>query len=265
MIEPITIPLSHIYISPNALKNYNKDAYETNLETLASNIQQYGLLNPLTVHASPDRAGMYEVVIGRRRFMALHKLGWNEAPCRVISSQNDKDIMLINLAEDVQRCSTTVQEKCAAIHKLYMAHKKDIGAVKNLTNLSVNTLKRYININKNLTPTLYAMFNEKGDHRLTVDVADLLVKAVPHKAKQKKALRIMYKLKTNRERKMVLGKVIQNPQLSLESIVLDITKTYQQEEQFKFSTPWIPDPQNKPHPIPKQLYSVIYELVRNFE
>jgi len=268
MIESKTIPLENIYISSlNVRKNYDQDAYETNITELASNIKQYGLLNPLTVRESPDRPGMYEVVAGQRRYMALQQLKWDNAPCRVVPFKDDEDIMLISLAENIQRCSMTVQDKCTTIHKLYITHKKNINVVKYLTNLSISTLKRYLNISDNLSPTLFDRFDEKGEGRLTVDIADLLVKAVPHKGRQRKALRILRRLKTNRERKVALGKLIKNPKLSLESIVRDIkpSSVKKKKQTQTINIPWIPDPQNKPHPIPKELYKVIYDLVKKFQ
>lgn len=68
---------------------------------LAQSIEAYGLINPITV--KPVENGFYEVVTGHRRYEAVKRLGLPHIECLVSGEISEKDLMLIQLAENVQR------------------------------------------------------------------------------------------------------------------------------------------------------------------
>ena len=84
----------------------------TDIDALAADIRNHGLLQPLVVKRRHD--GRFELIAGRRRFQALQKLGLQDAPARVqqVDEQNTKVLRLI---ENLQRENLSAWETCMAI------------------------------------------------------------------------------------------------------------------------------------------------------
>jgi len=87
------------------------------IATLANNIQQIGLLNPITVR--PLGNG-YELVAGLGRLLAVRSLGWPEIPANVRPG-NDTDSALARLSENVIRSNITPVEEAMQLHTLVEA------------------------------------------------------------------------------------------------------------------------------------------------
>ena len=86
-------------ILPNPLQP-RKEFSEAELEELTSSIRENGLLQPLLVR--PAAAGRYELVAGERRFRAIQRLGWQEAPV-VVRKVDDEALLVLALVENLQR------------------------------------------------------------------------------------------------------------------------------------------------------------------
>ena len=261
------IPIQELRVSDQNVRQTNeKTTCETNLNTLTANIRQYGLLNPLTVRRSEDSEGSssaYEVLAGQRRLRALQNLNWTEVPCRVLSCDDDETASMISFAENIQRLPMTMHDKCVQIHKLYKAHNENLKAVSRITNLSVLTLKRYLNLSQNLSASLHDRLEEKGDDHLTIGVADLLTKAVPDADKQEEVLEMLSDLKSNREKREVLQNMIEDPKTNLEEVIQETQKksnTKKRNTRIK-RNPWVFDNDQNPVPIPKRLHSTVYDLI----
>lgn len=104
-----TIELNKIKI----LKNIRLDVDE-DLSRLAKDIEEKGLLNPLTVRQNEN--GKYELIAGHRRYKALTIAGFKEAECNVIDS--DLDATLVMVAENVQRKQMSAWELYDITEKL---------------------------------------------------------------------------------------------------------------------------------------------------
>jgi ParB family chromosome partitioning protein len=95
------IPISEISIGPlNIRSDLQSGTEDSNLEDLARSIQEKGLLNPLTVLY---KNGKYEVVVGKRRFMACKSLDWKTVPAIVRTDLDDVDARILSLIENVHR------------------------------------------------------------------------------------------------------------------------------------------------------------------
>lgn len=75
------------------------DAKGTSLQTLANDMKEHGLLQPILVRPIGSRFG---VVSGHRRLTAAKILGWKSIPC-VIRPMSEQEAYEINLTENVQR------------------------------------------------------------------------------------------------------------------------------------------------------------------
>ena len=94
--------LTKIKQGTNSRMQYSKPE----LSTLMASIKENGLLQPITV--SKTTRGRYEVVAGNRRFLAYKKLaaggrGFKTIPAVVREKMPEKELMLNNLIENVQR------------------------------------------------------------------------------------------------------------------------------------------------------------------
>lgn len=72
------------------------------LKELAANINEHGLIQPITVRWV-DEAGCYQIVAGERRYRACADiLGWTEIPA-IVKELDDKEASAIMLAENIAR------------------------------------------------------------------------------------------------------------------------------------------------------------------
>lgn len=69
------------------------------LRELAASIEQYGILQPLTVRR---RMGEYELVAGERRLRAAKIAGCTEVPCILLTVDEEQSGM-VALVENLQR------------------------------------------------------------------------------------------------------------------------------------------------------------------
>ena len=83
---------------------------------LASNIDQLGLLQPITVRISPNRNGQYELIAGERRLQAFKQLGKSHIPS-IISSADDQQMCELALSENASRKDLTDFEISLAIQR----------------------------------------------------------------------------------------------------------------------------------------------------
>lgn len=100
----VQIPLDMLEPHPD---NPRKDLGD--LTELADSIKANGIMQNLTVVASPD-PNKYRVVIGHRRMAAANLAGLTELPC-VVSDMDHKEQVATMLAENMQRSDLTVYEQ----------------------------------------------------------------------------------------------------------------------------------------------------------
>ena len=74
---------------------------DTSIQELADSIERNGLINPIMV--KPIGSGKYEVIAGHRRFEAVKRLGLPHIECNVTDETSERDLMLAQIAENVQR------------------------------------------------------------------------------------------------------------------------------------------------------------------
>ena len=84
------------------------------LEELSRSIQDYGILNPLSVRL---RGSRYELVAGERRLRAARLAGLKEVPC-ILLDVNMEDASLIALVENLQRRDLDFIEEANGINQL---------------------------------------------------------------------------------------------------------------------------------------------------
>ena len=90
----------------------------TELETLAESINQYGMIQPITVR-SVD--GMYQIITGERRWRAARMAGLSEIPVLIITA-DDKKAAELALVENIQRSDLNPIEEALGFAALIEEH-----------------------------------------------------------------------------------------------------------------------------------------------
>lgn len=85
-----------------------RNEHDNEISELADSINRQGLINPITV--MPVSGGKYRIIAGHRRFEAVKRLGFSHIECQVLDSLSEKDIVLTQIAENVQRKNMSAQE-----------------------------------------------------------------------------------------------------------------------------------------------------------
>jgi ParB/RepB/Spo0J family partition protein len=120
-----------------------KTFYQDSLEELAASIKERGVLEPIVVRPMPNREGMYEIVMGERRYRAS-KLAGRETIPAIIRDLNDEEAAADALLENFQREDLNPIEKARAIQGLlqFMSYEK---AARTL-GVSDTTLRRLLDL-----------------------------------------------------------------------------------------------------------------------
>ena len=92
----LSLPMYKIHPNPNQPRKYFDSI---SLEELAASIEQFGVIQPITVRKVFDG---YEIVAGERRFRAAESVGLDTIPAIVINADEEKSA-LIALLENLQR------------------------------------------------------------------------------------------------------------------------------------------------------------------
>ena len=84
---------------------------ETELNELATSIQENGVLQPILVRPDPVHSGGYEIVAGERRWRAAQLAEVHRVPV-VVKELNDQESLAIALVEDLgQQCQDLPVQK----------------------------------------------------------------------------------------------------------------------------------------------------------
>ena len=110
--NPVKISVARI--EPNRTqprKNFDEDA----LEELADSIRQFGVLEPLLVR---EKGKQMEIIAGERRWRAAKKAGIKEVPVIIRNDLTDREIVEIQLIENIQRKDLNPIEEAEAYERL---------------------------------------------------------------------------------------------------------------------------------------------------
>jgi len=89
------------------------------IEELARTIHTHGVIQPIVIREFGD--GKFEIIAGERRWRAMKKLGWEEAPA-IINNLSDTETASVALIENLQREELSPIEEAMAYGKLLEIH-----------------------------------------------------------------------------------------------------------------------------------------------
>lgn len=141
----------------------------TSVSELAKSIQEYGVLQPITVRRL--RAGTYELIAGERRLRAAEIAGLSVIPA-ILMNVTDDDSAVLALIENIQRRDLTFFEEAEAYYNLMRDHDLTQEQIAKKTGKKQSTIANKLRIRK-LSPTVKNIIEENG---LTERHARLLLK-----------------------------------------------------------------------------------------
>jgi len=121
-----------------------KTFYQESLDELAASIRERGVLQPIVVRPlSGEKDGLFEIVMGERRYRASKLAGLTEMPV-VIRDLNDEDAATDALLENFAREDMNPVEKARAVQKLlqFMTYEK----VAKTLGVSETTVRRMLEL-----------------------------------------------------------------------------------------------------------------------
>lgn len=135
------LPLNKIRPNENQPR---RTFYQESLEELASSIKERGVLQPIVVRPMQGKdAGLYEIVMGERRFRACSLLGLKTIPA-IIRELSDEDAATDALLENYQREDMNIIEKARAMQGLLlqMSYEK----ISKVLGVSETTVRRTLEL-----------------------------------------------------------------------------------------------------------------------
>ncbi len=111
---PTSLPLTSIHSGKFQPRNRFTEEY---LHELADSIEKNGIMQPIIVRPSPEKAGQFEIIAGERRWRASKLAKLSEIPV-IIRDIDDQLALELALVENIQRQDLTPLEEGAGYQRL---------------------------------------------------------------------------------------------------------------------------------------------------
>jgi ParB family transcriptional regulator, chromosome partitioning protein len=148
------IPINHIV--PNRFQPRTVFD-EDKIEELARTIHIHGIIQPIVVRQFA--IDQYEIIAGERRFRAMKKLGWTEAPA-IIKNLSDTETASVALIENLQREELSPIEEAMAYGKLLELHNLTQEALAQRLGKGQSTVANKLRLLKLPQPIQEALLNK---------------------------------------------------------------------------------------------------------
>ena len=102
------------------IENVRTDIKDKELVSLMESIHQMGLLQAIGV--GKTKSGKFVLIYGHRRLTACKKLGWTTIPASIKEEPDTRNLILGNLAENLQREDVTPWELGRRCYQLLKGH-----------------------------------------------------------------------------------------------------------------------------------------------
>jgi ParB family chromosome partitioning protein len=130
---------------------------EEKIEELARTIHIHGIIQPIVVREYA--IDQFEISAGERRFRAMKKLGWSEAPA-IIKNLSDTETASVALIENLQREELSPIEEAMAYGKLLELHNLTQEALAQRLGKGQSTVANKLRLLKLPQPIQEALLNK---------------------------------------------------------------------------------------------------------
>src|SRR3954470_4438355 len=130
---------------------------EEKIEELARTIHIHGIIQPIVVREFA--ADKFEIIAGERRWRAMKKLGWTEAPA-IVKNLSDTETASVALIENLQREELSPIEEAMAYGKLLELHNLTQEALAQRLGKGQSTVANKLRLLKLPQPIQDALLNK---------------------------------------------------------------------------------------------------------
>lgn len=134
------LPIDIVKHNPQNVRSGDEDIDD--IRALAENINQIGLISPISVKLLPD--GSYIVVAGNRRLSALRMLGWKTVPAFVID--DEENAVKVMVAENIARKDLAPVEICTIIRTLVDEYSLSLREIATTLGRSLSYVNTYYSL-----------------------------------------------------------------------------------------------------------------------
>ena len=205
--------LENIDLSKISVSRYSyRNSVETEIDELCLSIAEKGLLQPIIVRTT--NTPYYEIVAGKRRYLACKKLGWRKILCNVMEL-DDKDAFEISLIENIHSKNIDPIDEATAF-KRYVS-EYGWGGVSELASKIGKSISyvdkriRLLDLPKNIIESI-------SDSSLNPSTAEELLSLKDKDQQSKLAELIIQRQHTTREARDLKNK-LKNSELNIDEII----------------------------------------------
>lgn len=157
----MTIPVSSLHVN----EDWNPRHDYRHIDMLAASIRANGLEAPLVVSVmkktKEEDPTEYFLIAGFRRHKAVCNLGWTEIPVRVSNATNDRQLALINCAENTGREDLTTFDKAKMFFDLKDSFKVNSKTLSDQVKYSQGYIDNLIKCWRDLAPEIKEEWGEE--------------------------------------------------------------------------------------------------------
>lgn len=142
-------------------ENVTSTNSKENLQELAESIQTNGLMQPIVLRGIEGKPP-YDVVVGKRRFMAHQLLKMPTIKAVFTGEIDDTEAIVLSLSENMLRQEMNHKDIMDAVTDLYERLGRDERKVQQRTGLSIRTIRNYIAVDAQATPKLKELIKNQS-------------------------------------------------------------------------------------------------------
>ena len=149
-----------------------KRMHKDTLEELSDSIKQQGVLQPIVVRK--QASGLYEIVVGERRWRAAQLAGLETVPS-IIKDINNSQAARISLIENLQREDLNAMDQARGLQRLQMEFnlsQEDLGRAVGKSRSSITNLLRLTKLSQEVQKMLEQGMIEMGHARALLSLKE---------------------------------------------------------------------------------------------
>ncbi|MFW6163072.1 MAG: ParB/RepB/Spo0J family partition protein [Planctomycetota bacterium] len=169
------VPLDRLRPNPEQPRQVADDEA---LEELTDSIRAQGVIQPLLVRPHPEGDGVYEIVVGERRYTAARRAGLEAVPC-IVRALDDRQTFLVSVAENVAREDLNPIDEAAAYRRvLDEGYAANQGEIADLIGIHRTRVSRKLKL-LSLDPRIQAHLRSAPDEALSLTHLEELTRLEP--------------------------------------------------------------------------------------
>lgn len=225
--EKVILELPISKVEPRAEQpRYSFD--EIALNELAESIEQYGMIQPITVRPVED--GFYQIIAGERRWRAARIAGLTEVPVRILDA-DDRRVSELALVENLQREDLNPIEEAKGLRALvddYEMTQEEVAQSVGKSRSSIANALRLLNLCPYVMELLEQAFISTGHAKSLLSIQDAHTQEVAANTIVAQGLSVRQTEKLCAK----LTKELKNPEKTSEEIIINYTQETEKDLQI---------------------------------